>query len=430
MSCPICGDHCRCAEPRTYASRSITLAEIDGYDPSEEQFASSLAGREARAHLSSGLHSSDIHANDLQSEENQTQELSSGSLAAARQRLIRELPDVPAEVSKSDLHLTASVEPDESWRNEVSSRIQNYKARRRRALGDESMSFNFESTAGNHVFLRPEVEPEPEPPVSFEQPDPITYHAHLYATAPLIEPDYAATSETMDRDSMQVEMAEIISEPEPPLPALAPETAKLIFFPKPPMMQEAPVDQLAEPVFDVPRILDAPEQTETVTVPLADITLQPDPSEETCVPYIEPILDLPMPVAPVPQRVFAELLDSLLVLLATAVFALITLRLGAAAILGDKRTLAGLLLMVPAVFWSVYKYIFLVHGGVTPGMKAAQLRLVDFDGAAPTKAPRRYRALAMLVSAFPLGLGLLWSFVDTETLCWHDRISKTYVTAR
>jgi uncharacterized RDD family membrane protein YckC len=405
MSCPICGELCRCAEPRTYVSRSLNLAEIDAYDPSEEQFASSLAGRDSV----------------------QDQELASGSLASARQRYAAQLPDVEAEVSQPDLHLTTPLIPDESWREEVASRIQNYKARRRHSLGDESLSFNFESTAGNHVFLRPEIEPQAEP-VPYEQPDPLTaYYAHPYATAREMEPHYTPTDHSMDHNIP--ETPEVTSLPDPPPPP-APETAKLILFPKPPMMQAAPVDQLAEPVFDVPRIMEAPDATEAVTVPLADITLQPDPGEDTCVPYIEPLLELPVPVAPVPQRVFAEVADTLLVLLATGMFGTIVFHLGAASIFGDQRSLAGLVVLVPAIFWSLYKYLFLVHGGATLGMKVAHLRLVDFDGSAPPAAPRRYRALAMLISAFPLGLGLLWSFVDTETLCWHDRISKTYVTAR
>ncbi|MGZ4814145.1 MAG: RDD family protein [Terriglobales bacterium] len=400
MSCPICGDHCRCAEPRTYSSRSVELAETDSYDPSEEQFASSLAGRESDCE----------------------QELASGSLASARLRFLHQVPEIASEPMESDLRLTNPPGPEESWRQEVSSRIQNYKARRRRSLGEQSLSFNFESTAGNHVFLKPEVEPEPEA-APYQEPDPLTYYSHPYATAPGIQPQYFATA------SIQQSIPEEITpltEPLPPPPA--PETAKLILFPKPPMMQHAPVDQLAEPVFDVPRILEAPDPGEAVMVPLADITLQPDPNEEPSAPYPEPFLELPVPVAPVAQRVFAEVFDVLVVLLATAGFAGITFRMGAAGVLTDKHSLLAVVLLAPAIFWSTYKYLFLVHGGATLGMRLAHLRLLEFDGTAPPSRPRRYRALAMLVSAFPLGLGLLWSFVDTETLCWHDRISRTYLT--
>jgi len=407
MSCPICGDQCRCAEPRAYASRAIELAEIDGYDDSEEQFASSLAGREQR--------------NDPR------QEISSGSLSTARQRYERELPDVEIPVPMLVSQSAPPPPDDESWRNEVSSRIENYKARRRRSLGDESLSFNFESTAANHVFLRPEHEPEPETMVASREPDPdpiATYYAHPYATAPSIEPEYTSAPESM------IDEPPLTSVPEPPLPPPVPETAKLIFFPKPPMMQEAPPDQLAEPVFDKPRIVEAPEATETVMVPLADITLQPEHRDDACVPYIEPVVELPIPVATPAQRLFAEVADLLLVLVGTFLFGIVAAKLGATPVLQDMRMLIGVTAVVAAFFWSIYKYVFLVHNAITPGMQMAHVQLVDFDGHRPAASPRRQRALAMLLSTFPLGLGLLWSFVDPDRLCWHDRISKTYVTHR
>ena len=230
-------------------SRAIQVAEFDVYDPSEEQFASSLAGRESA----------------------EEQELTSGSLASARQRRAQQIPDIAADVGGSDLRLTDPTIPEESWRQEVSSRIQSYKARRRRSLGrDQSLSFNFESTAGNHVFLTPEAEPEPES-ARFEQPDPLTaYYAHPYATAPEIQPEYAPT-----HDMDQSTPPEFTTRPEPPPPPPAPETAKLILFPKPPMMQEAPVDQLAEPVFDVPRIVEAADPVEPMP---AATGIDPSPS--------------------------------------------------------------------------------------------------------------------------------------------------------
>jgi uncharacterized RDD family membrane protein YckC len=405
MSCPICGDDCRCAEPRSLAGRETELAEIDDYDPTEEQFASSLAGREMT----------------------QVQELASGTLMSARQRYAAVLPDVAVEAG-SDLLLTSPANPD-AWRDEVSSRIQNYKARRRRSLGDESLSFNFESTTGNHVFLRPEREPEPEPMVAQEPT--AAYCAH--ATAPAFEDgpvqaEERRTGVPAPHMSAEPEMDVLHESAQAEIPALQqPETAKLILFPKPPMMLDAPVDQLAEPVFDVPRIVEARE-AEAVTVPLADITLQPEVTDD-CVPFIEPLLELPVPVAPVAQRVFGEIVDVLMVLFATGIFAIIVAKIGGDIVLTDKHTIAGLLILVPGTFWAVYKYLFLVHGGQTIGMRMTRLKLVDFEGSMPTRAPRRYRAMAMMMSAFPLGLGLLWSFVDTESLCWHDRISRTYLTA-
>ncbi len=415
MSCPICGELCRCAEPRSYVSRDVSLAEVDAYDPSEEQFASSVGGYQA-----------DVD-----------QGLASGSLAAAQERYssIRPQQDLPSSTMSS-----SSPEP-EAWREEVASCLQSYKARRRRSLGDESLSFNFESTTGNHVFLKPE-------PVaaSYQEPEPVaTYYGSPYATAHAFE-EFTSDSEVDDlMDQPTTEPQSSFVDFQPPnfeesvekhdlresqaKHATVPETAKLLLFPRPPVTQEFRLDELAETLFETPRIVEAPETVvEAVAVPLADITLHPEQEEDRCVPYIEPVTELLVEVAPVGQRVFAEMLDTALVAVATGIFGLILIRMNAVA--QDKHALYGLLALIPATFWAIYKYLFLVHGGITPGMKMAQLRLVHFDGGLPQKAPRRYRALAMLVSIFPLGLGLWWSFVDPDTLCWHDRISRTYMTAR
>jgi uncharacterized RDD family membrane protein YckC len=413
MSCPICGEYCRCAEPRAYASRSVTLAEVDAYDPSEEQFASSVM---------TGVSSQDDE-----------QVLASGTLASARERFSKihatePQAGLPLPTFPMELPVSQKQAGQDEWRNEVTSRVESYKARRRRSLGDETMSFNFESTAGNHVFLQPEPDPVA---VAYSEPEPAPnyYAANACATEPVFE---ESPSHSIDQPTSEAQ-GSFVDLPHPePKPAPVPETAKLIFFPKPPIPQEMRTDELADPVFETPRILDAPEEVpdEAISIPLADITLQPEQEEDRCIPYIEPLTELPVSVAPVAQRIFAEMLDTLLVLLASSVFALIVAKLNPASLTQEKHALVGMLVLVPAIFWAIYKYMFLVQGGITLGMQMAQLRLVYFDGNTPTIAPRRYRALSMLVSIFPMGLGLLWSFVDPDTLCWHDRISRTYMTAR
>lgn len=413
MSCPICGKHCRCAEPRAHSSSNVTLVDVDSYDPSEEQFASSVM---------TGVASQE-----------EDEQLSSGTLASARARygsISAEAADGlhPTNMNGS-VNLENPVAQENEWRNEVASRLQSYKARRRRGQGDDNLAFNFESTAGNHVFLQPEPDPFaiPEP-----EPAPNYYAAHAYATEPVFPEDPVPAADPMDHSSPEAQgsFAEF-SEPEPK-PVSAPETAKLIFFPKPPMPQEMRSDELADPVFDTPRILDAPEEVESeaVAIPLADITLHPDQEEDPCVPYVEPALDLPVRVAPASQRICAELFDALLVLLASGTFGAIAAKVSGDIFAQEKHAFIGMVVLVPAVLWSIYKYIFLVHGGTTVGMQLTRLKLVYFDGQSPAAGPRRYRALSMLVSIFPLGLGLLWSFVDPDRLCWHDRISRTYMTAR
>jgi len=81
---------------------------------------------------------------------------------------------------------------------------------------------------------------------------------------------------------------------------------------------------------------------------------------------------------------------------------------------------------VSAVLWSVYEYVLITYSGSTPGMEMAQMRLSCFDGESPGKRRRRGRALAMILSAVSFGLGFLWCLFDEDTLCWHDRITRTY----
>jgi hypothetical protein len=41
----------------------------------------------------------------------------------------------------------------------------------------------------------------------------------------------------------------------------------------------------------------------------------------------------------------------------------------------------------------------------------------------------RKRIVAILIAASPLGIGLLWIFLDDDKLGWHDRISRMYQRA-
>ena len=43
---------------------------------------------------------------------------------------------------------------------------------------------------------------------------------------------------------------------------------------------------------------------------------------------------------------------------------------------------------------------------------------------------RRHRVLGFYLSALSLGMGLMWVFVDVDGLCWHDRLSQTYLADR
>jgi uncharacterized RDD family membrane protein YckC len=89
--------------------------------------------------------------------------------------------------------------------------------------------------------------------------------------------------------------------------------------------------------------------------------------------------------------------------------------------------LAGSVSAMAVLLWCAYKYVFLVYTGTTPGLHALKLRLVRFDGSPIRRRTRGWRALACFLSAFSIGLGYLWCVIDEDGLCWHDRITRTYI---
>ncbi len=82
--------------------------------------------------------------------------------------------------------------------------------------------------------------------------------------------------------------------------------------------------------------------------------------------------------------------------------------------------------VVAACVTLLYKVLWALSGGDTPGMAAVQLRLINFDGNRPSREERLLRVLVSIVSFASLGVGLLWCLVDEEKLTWHDHITKTF----
>ncbi len=81
-----------------------------------------------------------------------------------------------------------------------------------------------------------------------------------------------------------------------------------------------------------------------------------------------------------------------------------------------------------ALFYAQYFALFTIFGGCTPGMMLCRLRVMSFDGGVPTSRQMAWRSFGYLVSAGTCFLGFLWALWDEEQLCWHDRISRTYLT--
>jgi uncharacterized RDD family membrane protein YckC len=62
-------------------------------------------------------------------------------------------------------------------------------------------------------------------------------------------------------------------------------------------------------------------------------------------------------------------------------------------------------------------------------MQHLGLRLVNFDGQPASRPERLWRLLGSIVSAGSFLLGFLWAAMDDERFSWHDRMSRTFLTA-
>jgi uncharacterized RDD family membrane protein YckC len=68
-----------------------------------------------------------------------------------------------------------------------------------------------------------------------------------------------------------------------------------------------------------------------------------------------------------------------------------------------------------------------VRGGQTLGMRAWRLRVETGSGKPLDMRTGILRFLAGLLTVFTGGLGLLWLWIDRDSLTWHDRLAGTRV---
>jgi uncharacterized RDD family membrane protein YckC len=273
---------------------------------------------------------------------------------------------------------------DSFWRDEVVSRLQQHRARRRRRSDpDASMELDFQEEQVSASSRR-------------EAP-----------TMPLQRPP-------------KLEQPKIIEFPRPAAAMPPPQ-------PSAPQVKIArPEDlELAEPVIKAPRILDAPErppeQMELLPA-FADIQLAAEDALRG------QDFDLPIQPAAIAFRAFAGLVDLLLVIAATALFVFGFMPFAKGVPQPRITMLFGLL--ISGSLWLIYQYVFLVYSRETPGMQLAQLELCTFTGEPAPVSLRRWRAIASALSAVAVGLGFVWACVDEDTLGWHDRITQTHLKSK
>jgi uncharacterized RDD family membrane protein YckC len=185
----------------------------------------------------------------------------------------------------------------------------------------------------------------------------------------------------------------------------------------------AALDELAEPVLERPRIIEAPELVPPPPA-LGGFLIEPVEEPATRAAGIQfrcrrhPWRDALQRPPSMPSLVMSSF----------AGFAYIVLRFTAEPPPLAKVAGAGVLLI--ALMWSAYQYLLLVYSGTTPGLKLAKLELHRFDGSPVPLRLRRWRVLTSFLSGLSLGLGYAWCFLDEDRLCWHDRITRTYMAPK
>ena len=382
--------------------RQSVLIDPEAYDASEQQFSASLERTSTTPRFV-------VKQEPASSRETQSSPLEASATDAppahTRQSYDREADQ---EFDSSVDHETAEAitpeiaagpfQPDllgqtgpSSWRDEVAARLNNYRARRRpRGPRYPSMRLKFGPTDAPTVILA--------------------------------RRQSVALESSMCADSV-VTIAAPTAYAAPAVPPVE-SGAKIIEFPRPLVVSQHRFDELAEPVLDRPRILEAPELVPP-TPALGGILLEPavETADER-----RPGFEVPLQPASMTRRVLALATDAVLVIVAFTAFGYIFLKL--APTVPPLTQAAGISTVLLGLFWTGYQYLLLVHAGATPGLKLAKLELSRFDGSSVPRTIRRWRVLASVLSGVSVGLGYAWCFLDEDQLCWHDRITRTYMAPK
>ena len=401
--------------------RTSVLIDPEGYDPTEEQFAASVLE----------LDDEETSVATSAPPEAGTRESAATASSQRTQTAVIEPPELPHSPAKTELvgdpgpaHETtltgieriahevyigteaeSAFAAGDGWRDEVHSRLNSYRARRRR-VPEGAMPLDFG-----------EEEPAAPAPVT-RRSTALQRVASRYANRPplMSAMELEEPADPMPAENNVIEFPKP-PEPPPPLPRTFEFTAPLPLS-----------DELAEAVQETPRILDAPaaEEVPAVMPPVTAITLDGDPDETASLSI--PEFELPLRAAPIGQRVFAAMVDFSAVVVASATFAMIFVKIAGS--MPESKLAPAVGAAVVGILWAMYQYLFLVYTGTTPGLQVSGLALRDFSGEHMRRIARRNRAIGMIVAALPLGLGFLWAVLDEDSLCWQDRMSHSYVVER
>ncbi len=306
-----------------------------------------------------------------------------------------EAPEASAAASPENSTLPDPA-PDADWRDQVSAKVNHYKARKPRQERYPSLSLQFDAppqrmTRAAEVFAGMDAVPQAPDEQNSPQPVEMNFSSTALSDPPL---------------------------PGPPPRILLEATARVLEFRRP----ASRADELADPVIDRPRIVEAPELLPPPPA-MGGILIEPPIEDET---DRLPGLDLPLQSSPFSRRLLAGAIDVVVVAVALAAFGYIFLRLNG---IPPIRTLAEIVAALLAVLWPAYQYALLVYSKRTLGLWVSKLEVTRFDGKPASRSLRRWRVLASLLSCASLGLGYAWCFLDEDQLSWHDRITRTHLGA-
>jgi uncharacterized RDD family membrane protein YckC len=388
MPCPLCGDICRCS------------SDVDpDVDPDVDSAASPRWLADARPE---GVTAPPV-------------------LETPRAEAPSPRPEV--EASEWNERRDTAAEDSPAWRQEVAARLSRYQARRKpRPPRYPSLRLRFEEEESAPIPAPLESQAYPQRTTASHQA--LALDSFAESTAHVEVP--ASFSLPLSQIQASQEAAAVTHTGELPQQTALAQTAKIIEFPRSWTPAPAPLDELAEPVFDRdrPRILEAPEVVPQAPA-LGGITIEPAQQPEF---EKRPGIDIPLQSAPLARRVFAAAIDGVIIAAAGVLFGFIFWKL--TAIRPPRLQILALAAGISGVFWAAYQYLLLVYSGSTPGLRLARLELARFDGSPASRRLRRWRVLASFLSAASLGMGYAWVFLDEDALCWHDRITHTYLAPK
>jgi uncharacterized RDD family membrane protein YckC len=133
------------------------------------------------------------------------------------------------------------------------------------------------------------------------------------------------------------------------------------------------------------------------------------------------------PVASMDDRRLAALIDSCCLLFAYGGFLMLFGSLGGQFTL--SKLSAAVYAMTFAIVYLQYFTLFTIFGGTTPGMMMRSLEVVSFSGEPPTPRQMLLRSAGYILSAGTFFMGFFWAMWDEDELTWHDRLSRTHLSA-